>query len=224
MSTAPVSVSVYSQFKRRTTSFSIKGPIFHHVPILYIYFLFMKSSINCKTTHEQGDNRNAATDRILTPGKVAVNANESLEAEVRAVLLTELHPWVCFAMSWKDPDFKVFLPILILTTGRHVNSIYRSRRLMLMSSWLVKNILMLENILASVLGANWALWKCSAWLVHINTKEWKIQFCSSSREGTKKKKNHCFKTGAGAASGLVRIQMCFTGCFVLRPEIKYNAH
>lgn len=184
----------------------------------------MKSSINCKTTHKQGDNRNAATDRILTPGKVSVNANESLEAEVRAVLLTELHPWVCFAMSWKDPDFKVFLPILILTTGRHVNLIYRSRRLMLMSSWLVKNILMLENILASVLGANWALWKCSAWLVHINTKEWKILFCSSSREGTKKKKNHCFKTGAGAASGLVRIQMCFTGCFVLRPEIKYNAH
>lgn len=53
----------------------------------------MKSSINCKTTHEQcDDNRNTATDRITTSGKVAVNTNESLEAEIRAVLLIELYP------------------------------------------------------------------------------------------------------------------------------------
>lgn len=159
----------------------------------YIFFLFMKSSINCKTTH---DNRNAATDRILTP--VADNANESLEAEGKAVL-TQLYPWVCFDTSWRDPDFNVFLPILISTTIRHFNSIYRSKRVMLMSSWPVKNILLLENILASALEANWALWQCNAWLVHINTKGWKIQFCSLFRralqgEGTKKikkkRKNH----------------------------------
>lgn len=193
----------------------------------------MKSSINCKTTQKQrDDNRNTATDRILTAGKVADNANESLEAEVRAVLLTELYPWVCFDTSWRDPDFKVFLPILISTTIRHFNLIYRSRRVMLMSSWPVKNILLLENILASALEANWALWQCNAWLVHINTKGWKIQFCSSFGElckekGPKKKKkrkNHGFKTGAGSASGLVTIQMCSTDCVVLRPEIKYNAH
>lgn len=87
----------------------------------------------------------------------------------------------------RDPDFKVLLTILISTPGRHFNLRYRSRRVMLMSSWLVKNILLLENILASALGANWALWQCSAWLVHINTKRWKIQFCSSFRELCKDK-------------------------------------
>lgn len=90
ISTAPVSVSVYSRFKLRTTSFSIKGSVFHTHSIYY--FLFMKSSINCKTTREQcDDNRNTAADRIITPGKVAVNTNESLEAEIRAVLLNELY-------------------------------------------------------------------------------------------------------------------------------------
>lgn len=30
--------------------------------------------------------------------------------------------------------------------------------------------LQLENILAYALGANWVLWQCSAWLVHIHTR------------------------------------------------------
>lgn len=32
------------------------------------------------------------TDTIITPGKVVFNANESLEAGVRAFLFTELYP------------------------------------------------------------------------------------------------------------------------------------
>lgn len=123
--------------------------------------------------------------------------------------------------------FKCFCQYWFQTTGRHFNSIYRSRRVMLISFWPVKNTLLFENILASALGANWALWQCSAWLVHINTKGWKIQFCCSFSELSKKKdkkKNHCFKTGAGSTSGLVCVQMCSTDCVRLRAEIKYNAH
>lgn len=82
---------------------------------------------------------------------------------------------------------KCFCQYWFQTTGRHFNSIYRSRRVMLISFWPVKNTLLFENILASALGANWALWQCSAWLVHINTKGWKIQFCCSFSELSKKK-------------------------------------
>lgn len=91
---------------------------------------------------------------------------------------------------------KCFLPVLIATTGRHFNSPYRSRRVMLMSAWPVKNILLLENILASALGANWALWQCSAWLVHINTKEWEnsiLQLVQRALQGERTQKKASLK-------------------------------
>lgn len=186
ISTLPVSMSVHSQFKLRITSFSIKGSVFSsHVHS--ISFLLMKSSINCKPTHKQhDDDRNTATDRILTAEKLALNANKSLNRLEQSSLLNSTPEYVLVPRE-VTLILKCFCQYWFQTTGRHFNSIYRSRRVMLMSFWPVKNILLFENILASALGANWALWQCSAWLVHINTKGWKILFCCSFRELSKKK-------------------------------------
>lgn len=72
-------------------------------------------------------------------------------------LFTESYTTLKSAVMWRGAtltlSFRVFSPLLLSTLGRHSNSLYRTRRVMLMSACPVKNTFAVEKHFGSCLGS-----------------------------------------------------------------------